>query len=293
MMRIASVLLLVVAASLNVSAQTNAASEGTYLNTVDNRVYELRARGSSGLDIYADGRIVAMMDLDKASAQFKGDTSVLATNCPNSKGKIETVSIDAERIKMRVETPSQNIATKAKTCGGVVIGRRPWAEFSLIRQNASRTAGAEPQEPRNGAAESSEFVSEAVKFELLETKAIGSTLTMRLRVTNQGDDRIVMICQGRESGGSCGGSGVSIVDDAGNSYVVGRVTVGNKERTSALVNGVATAVTLDFLDLPTRGGILQATRIAKMTLRSYVYHESNWAQGKLATIEFRNREVSK
>ena len=82
-------------------------------------------------------------------------------------------------------------------------------------------------------------------------------------------------------------------DSAGNSYIASRVTVGNKEKASLLVNGIATEVTLDFVNLPTRGGVIQATLIAKADFRAYVYSEGKWGTGKLAKGEFRNREITK
>ena len=111
---------------------------------------------------------------------------MLATSCPKNTGKIETMRIDPERIRLRVETPSQNIASKAKTCGGVVIGPRPWTEFNLIRQAAGDTAAAAAATSAPASA-GSRVVADSIAFEVVEAKAAGSAVTLQLTMKNEGD----------------------------------------------------------------------------------------------------------
>jgi hypothetical protein len=118
-----------------VLAQT--AVPGYYQSTIDSRIFEVRVRGTLGLDLYdTDGKIQTAMDRKKATEDFKGVTYTLARDCPNNAGKIESTDVTSDRIKMRVEFPNTSMAGDAKgdkTTGCFKFGFVRWQPFVLVR----------------------------------------------------------------------------------------------------------------------------------------------------------------
>ena len=101
-----------------------------YQSSLDGKMYEVRARGDLGLDLYSNDRLVATMNRKKVGDDFKGDTTVLATQCPQNSGKIETQDVQPNRIRMRVEVPSR-IISNTMACHVLVLSK--WQQFDLIK----------------------------------------------------------------------------------------------------------------------------------------------------------------
>jgi hypothetical protein len=122
-------------------AAAPASPAATFQNSLDGKYYELMPRGDLGLDIYsADGRLVAVMDRKKVGEDYKGKTQVLATQCPDNTGKIETRDVKPDRVRMRVEVAQRTI-TNTTSCNVLVLTK--WQEFDLVR--SARPSEAAPQ----------------------------------------------------------------------------------------------------------------------------------------------------
>jgi hypothetical protein len=107
-----------------------------YQSSLDGQTYELRKRGEMGLDIYSSGgTIVAVMDKKKANDNFKGKTQRLASRCPDSSGKIETVAVAPDRIQMRIEVASKSLGGQM-VCN--MLFGSAWQEFDLVKQAQSQ-----------------------------------------------------------------------------------------------------------------------------------------------------------
>lgn len=148
-MRQSLVRLTLAAGFLLLSAQVYSQTLGTFQSTLDNRTYEVRQRGQTGLDIYADdGTIAATLDKKKPTdTVFKGQTQRLATNCPSNSGKVEVLQITFDRIRARVEIPSKGIGNQM-ACNMMFLNH--WQSFDLIKQGTGTAQPASPAGPVSG-----------------------------------------------------------------------------------------------------------------------------------------------
>lgn len=120
--------LAIVALTNNVAAQTT----GIYESTADDRKYDIRV-SDTRMDVYTDGQLSAVLDRKTARDKFKGTTQKLAAQCPDNSGKVEVVSAEADRIRMRIERAAANINGEKKC--HLLFGS-DWAEFNLVKATA-------------------------------------------------------------------------------------------------------------------------------------------------------------
>lgn len=147
--------------------------------------------------------------------------------------------------------------------------------------DASAPAAAEPTPAAPDASITTSSFSD-IRFEVTDAVAQGNVLTVNMVATNGGIDRTINT--GRMGGGA---RAAQVIDDFGNTFGVALITIGNQSWTADLVNGVRTAITLTFRDMPTIAGVLQANQIRRLTFPNVSVGQAN------GSIEFRNLPIRK
>lgn len=284
-MRTLAAAIIVVTAASWADAQSQQESLGTFKSTLDNRMYDVRRRGDTGLDIYtAEGSLAAVLERKNPKDSYKGKTQTMAVRCPQQSGKIEAVSADNERIRMRVEVPSKDIRNQM-SCNMLLLSAwqpfdlvRPGGDASPITQGSSSQA---PQEPDSG----SRTVKD-VRVDFVEALAERGTLTVTFSVTNMGQDR--MFGTGHPA---C--TAVQLTDNFNNTYQPASTTVGNRPYEADLISGVSARMTMRFDNLPTRGGVMEATQIARLTMLVIVGSGDSYTCNAKVPVEFRGLAIKR
>ena len=257
---------------------------GVYQSSLDGQRFELRMRGELALDIYSlDGRLLTTIERKKATEDFKGKTQTLATRCPQNSGKIEAKDVAADHIHMRVEIPSPT------TCNLLSVFSK-WQDFDLVKDAGGATAlPAAPSQPSSIATSSGAsdgpvtVVSlKQIQFQVTGAVAEGGVLTVTGFIFNQGSDRLV--------GSYVPGQGptIELIDDLGKTHTVTLITIGNQQWRSEVLNGVRTEMVMTFREMETRAGVVEASSIRRLSLKSVIAPAT-----QIDVVEFRNIPIRK
>lgn len=196
------------------------------------------------------------------------------TGLPTMAGKVQSKSI--RRLTL---TPHLRGADNKEQIGKVELQFLP-IESGDAPSAPVTTDGSQAGPAPGGASAAPVTVASAnsIRYEFGSAAVSGNAIKVVIYATNQGMDRAV-----RMPPHDGYAPQVTLIDDAGNSYVPAEVIIGNQPNTSEVVNGVRTAITLNFTGLPTMGGKVQSKSIRRLTLTPRV-RESN--QEQTGKVEF-------
>jgi hypothetical protein len=271
---------------VNIATPASAQTSGTYKSTLDQRQYELRVQGNELVIYTAKKQIAAVLKRKSPADQFKGETTsdMVASPCPQNIGKIETVDVMGDRIRMRLETPQKNTQGRM-ACKMLVVYGSAWKPFEMISEAGAPAAlpaakAGQIVAPATPPAEAPQGVTDKLEQDKtefhVESAAATSADELSIEITalNQGDDRFLTVGARPNNYGWChifkNGPGIqlTVADGEGGAttqYDNPRITIGEKPVGQMKFNtGDKVRIALGFKGLKSSGGVLKAQDVRRL-----------------------------